>query len=816
MNTDSNSKGHLNKEFRDQIPSDLQCINQWITWQAGEPDSAGKFDKRPKGKDGTGRQWQQPHQWMTFTEASNACMNGGFSGVGLVLPAVLSGERHLVALDFDSVPLDESQENKRLVEIRELHRHLGSPYAEVSPSGRGIRMFVTSSVQHPQCSTSNPFGGKDELFCKSPKWVTVTGNKWAGSGVPHVPEKITDVASLWGSRNAQPKPLTVNLSHLTVCAKWVGWPAQKLRDGDGRESMMLSYAGHLRATGHDQAEIEHLCMDANQVHYKDPLENDVVLQRARRFQNKSLSGNGQDLVFNARSGSNVAPSEWTPLQDLPPRFRSTPQLDPELLPPALAGYVADCAKRMLVTPEMIASPLIVSLGSSIGKKLCVQPRAEDTSWREFPSLWGVSILPPAMRKSPSLNAAMKFINELEEKAQREHVMAMITWDSEDRVRKLEISDLESKAKKAIASGGRAEAKKYLDRIQNIKPPVRKRYLITDATPEARLEILVNNPNGVMLVRDELDGHVAQLRKDGYENARAQELQFFDGIQDYSDDRIKRGSHIAEGPRMSLYGNLQPAKVERYLRELHKGGSDDGYLQRMLQLAVQPTINSDFELLNIAPDTTAEGNARQVFTAADGLPLYRDGLTGRITPRVLKFDAAAQSEFDDFLVTLETKLRAGGISNPLLAAHLGKYRGTLAKLALILAFAEDHAATLIPYSAFDRAQQLLIFYQKHALRIYGVVSRPDIASAYELLDRIKKGQVSNGFNPRDDIQRREWEGLRSSGEIEGAIALLVKHGHLRNSEEATAGRTRRIVHIHPDLIRQKVIEGNSDTGERKAA
>jgi hypothetical protein len=317
-----------------------------------------------------------------------------------------------------------------------------------------------------------------------------------------------------------------------------------------------------------------------------------------------------------------------------------------------------------------------------------------------------------------------------------------------------------------------------------------------------LEILCDNPNGVMLVRDEFDGHLAQLKKDGYENARAQELQFFDGHQDYSDDRIKRGSHIAEGPRMALYGNLQPAKVEKYLMDMHKGGSDDGYLQRLLQLAVQPTITQDFELLDAAPDLEAENLARDLFKAAESMPLARNPETNRIKPRVLKFEQGAQEEFDEFLVALENMLRSGGISNPVVAAHFGKYRGTLPKLALILALAEDPFARSISLEAYRQALDLLLFYKDHAKRIYGVVSRCDLVSAYELVERIKKGQLVDGFNPRDDIQRKEWQGLRTSGEVEAAIELLVKHNHLCVIEEATNGRPRRTVRIHPDLLRQK--------------
>lgn len=798
---------YFNQAGLAQIPEQLRTLPQAITWVAGpvNPDT-GKFNKYPKGKDGNGDKWPKPQQWIgTFEEALHQAQVKGHSGPGLVLPALIDG-CHLVALDWDGVDLEDTE---RMGEIMQVWEDLGRPYMETSPSGKGLRAFVLSTASVSDASRARAGGGKDELFCSSKaRWMTVTGDVFRAGGLPEATDAVVTLSGCWnqdkprrvtgatgtaresGQSTQNSKPMM--LSHL-IAGGGFTWPDVLLKDGDGREEMMLRYAGHLRSQKtYSQGQIDELCLAANVRHYSDPLAESVVLDRAQRY----MESPDEQVVVAAETDG------WGALVDLPPKFLKPPALNPELLPQALSGYVADRAKAMRIPAEMIATPMLVALGSVFGKKVCVQPRSKDTTWLEYPNLWGVSILPPAMLKSPSMNAAMKFISELETKAQGEYAIAMAEWESEERVRKLEVKVAEQKATKAIKLGDTFGARLELDKIHNAKTPIRERFIITDATPEARLQILCENPNGVLLLRDELDGHIAQLRKDGYENARAQELQFFDGHQDYSDDRIKRGSHIAEGPRMALYGNLQPAKVEKYLREMHRGGSDDGYLQRMLQLAVQPTIEDAFELLDDPPDRDAELLARHLFQAAHAMPLERNGLTKRIISRVLKFEAKAQDAFDRFLVSLENKLRSGGILNPVMAAHIGKYRGTLPKLALIIALAENPNATVISLSAYEKAEELLIFFKLHAKRVYGVVARYDLASAYELLDRIKKGQVLDGFNPRDDIQRREWEGLRTGGEIEAAIELLVKHGRLKVIEVPTGGRSKRIVRIHPELLRQK--------------
>jgi hypothetical protein len=85
-------------------------------------------------------------------------------------------------MDFDGVCPEQG--NPRLLALKTVWCELGKPYCEVSPSGKGLRMFVLSKDQIKQVSVANPLGGKDEIFCGSPRWVTVTGWHFKGAGCP--------------------------------------------------------------------------------------------------------------------------------------------------------------------------------------------------------------------------------------------------------------------------------------------------------------------------------------------------------------------------------------------------------------------------------------------------------------------------------------------------------------------------------------------------------------------------------------------------------------------------------------------------------
>lgn len=313
---------YLHPDAAKVLPADLLAIPQWLGWRAGAAEPDGKFPKFPTGRDGTGLRWQHREQWLSFSDALAFAKRCGLSGVGIVLPAQLANGSYLVVMDHDGVDLQNTVNNPRLDEIHELYEMLGKPYIERSPSGRGLRMFVRSRVPLPQISVCNPLGGKDELFCKSPKWATATGDYEGGEGIPDATDALLELVSKWQAQAPNPKRpsgrtgtkstkrsanvVGGSLSRL-VNAGWTGWPCQKLKDDDGRERTMLAYAGHLRSMGHTQAEIEKLCLAANVEHYADLLDEEIVLDRARRYQKSDTStkslGENPDSANSVPDGS---------------------------------------------------------------------------------------------------------------------------------------------------------------------------------------------------------------------------------------------------------------------------------------------------------------------------------------------------------------------------------------------------------------------------------------------------------------------------------------------------------------------------------
>lgn len=163
------------KVEKESIPSLLKAIPRWVLWKVGPAKSNGKFPKIPiNPKTGRPINALAPENWLAHSDAISAYEKGKGDGVGIVLvsdqPVVVDGDSYiLTALDFDDCMDD-------LSELKALWSDLDRPYVELSPSGKGLRMFALC--------TDPLKGGNDgeghELYSAG-RFLTVTGQRGRGT-----------------------------------------------------------------------------------------------------------------------------------------------------------------------------------------------------------------------------------------------------------------------------------------------------------------------------------------------------------------------------------------------------------------------------------------------------------------------------------------------------------------------------------------------------------------------------------------------------------------------------------------------------------
>jgi hypothetical protein len=90
-----------------------------------------------------------------------------------------------------------------------------------------------------------------------------------------------------------------------------------------------------------------------------------------------------------------------------------PTFDPALLPDALRPWCIDIAERMQVPLDLPAVAAVAALGASVMRRALIQPKALDSTWTEYPNLWGAIVADPGLMKSPVINAVMAPLRQVE-------------------------------------------------------------------------------------------------------------------------------------------------------------------------------------------------------------------------------------------------------------------------------------------------------------------------------------------------------------------------------------------------------------------
>jgi hypothetical protein len=164
-----------------QAPDALRELRGWLVWHWRQKPGSPKPSKMPyyvSGKVRTGTHGSEADRanLATFEEAKAFAEKNDFAGVGLALMP----EFGITALDFDNCVKDGVIDPR----VEEL---TAGTYAELSPSGNGIRAFVTgSSPDHKDSTPEDGSFGFETFHAKG--FVTFTGH-------------VTELTELTGTEN---------------------------------------------------------------------------------------------------------------------------------------------------------------------------------------------------------------------------------------------------------------------------------------------------------------------------------------------------------------------------------------------------------------------------------------------------------------------------------------------------------------------------------------------------------------------------------------------------------------------------------------
>ncbi len=527
-----------------------------------------------------------------------------------------------------------------------------------------------------------------------------------------------------------------------------------LPDNDGPgEAYAAEVAALCRAAGAEEVRVLRL-----REHWPDlPSSGDIA-------DLLEIAGGDVDALHERIDGLAVAtvpePGEEEPDEDgdpTPDRYQPFPV---EVLPEPARSFVAEGAAAIGCDPSFVALPLLSALAGAVGNTRRIRLKG---TWIQPAILWTAVVGESGTQKTPAFRLALAAVRARQHRLMREHERAMAEWETARAVHEA-----------ALAAWKRDAARGKADREPPAAPrrPACARGWIDDCTVEALATLLLENPRGLLMLRDELSGWFSfgRYKNGGGGDDVARWLEVFDAGT-LVVDRKTTGTVYVPSAAVSIAGGVQPLVLERSIGRQHR---ENGLLARLL-LAYPPRRPTRWTEAELDPRIECELAA--VFDRLYALE-PDPGPDGDPAPRVLPLGPAAKAIFAAFVDEhgKETFALVGDE-----AAAWSKLGGYAARLALVLhlvrAAAGDPSLAdpdVVDEASVEAGIALSRWFAAEARRVYAEFSTG--AEDREILRLADLASRQGG-----PVSQREWQRIRSHRTADAAreeLDRLAAAGHGR--------------------------------------
>lgn len=462
-------------------------------------------------------------------------------------------------------------------------------------------------------------------------------------------------------------------------------------------------------------------------------------------------------------------------EDAPAVARGVPAWRPfptHALPEPLAANVRNLARALCVDEAMVAVPKLGVLAGEIGNARRLQLAAEYC----VPSvLWTAVLAPSGERKSPMLDAASRTLADID----REIAHASAGRWEDYRCELANWRTLKASDRKRAAPP---------------TPPPQLQKRVDDATGEALLWALNDNPQGLVHVSDELAGTLLGLNQ-YKQNGRGNDAQRYLRMYDAGAVHYDRAQRTTTGERLSILipraalsiaGAAQPGV---FWRALGQEGRENGMAARFI-VTRPPLVRATWaDIENARPPSDSLAEIERKLAALD-MP------NGEA--RTLSLTESGRRRWTEFFNAFQSVKREA--PSEALRAHYAKLEAACARIALVFhlvralrdpASVED--VERVDGDSIDRAAAVIGWAAPEAERVYGQceASKEDSAMR-ELADWIReRGGIATARDLYRNLSR-----YRTVGDAQRALDELAAAGfglwRARASSERGGAPTREFV------------------------
>lgn len=447
---------------------------------------------------------------------------------------------------------------------------------------------------------------------------------------------------------------------------------------------------------------------------------------------------------------------WRPAEAADLAFRPFPV---DVLPEPIRGFVNARARAIGCDPSYLALPLLTAVAAAIGNTRRLELKR---GWSAPPILWGAIVGESGTAKTPAFKLVMRPIRERQRKALDRYMEAMKEFETEF-----------ARWEKDYAAWKRSKNATG-DPPSRPDPPQAVRFVVSDTTVEALAPILLANPRGLLLARDELAGWIgsfdryAAKGKGGADAANW--LSMFNAESNIVDRKtgIPRTIHVPQAA-ICVSGGIQPVILQRALSIEHR---ESGLAARLL-LTCPPRKAKHWTEADIDPEAEAElvRLFDQLYELAGSI-----GDDGDARPVLVRLSSDAKAAWKAYYNA--HNVEQADLTGDMAAAW-SKLEEYAARLALVIHFIRWAAndpnladADIVDSMSMNAGITLAKWFKHEALRVYAMLDESDTErDERRLLDWI--GRKGGPVKAREVQQGCRW--LKDPGAAETALDELAKAG-----------------------------------------
>ncbi len=446
------------------------------------------------------------------------------------------------------------------------------------------------------------------------------------------------------------------------------------------------------------------------------------------------------------------------------------------LPKAVSTLIEEAACAIGCDEAFVSLPLLAVLGSAIGTTRRVELKP---GWRAPAIVWPVTVATSGSQKSPAADVSLDHVREREDRLHEEYVSTLSAYE-------YEVEDYE-KARSAWRHSKKADE----PAPKRPSQPIQRRVLVEDATIEALVSALADNPRGLLVANDELAGWLGSMGR--YNGTPAADEAFFlkayNGRSHNVSRRTGRSVHIRQAA-VWITGTIQPGVLRRALGVERR---ESGLLARLL-LAQPPRRPKKW-----TTDSIGWATREDFVRLLDRLyGLQHELAAGREESKLVRLSRDAETLFKTYFEEHDRELLQ--LPEGDLEAAWSKLEETAGRLALIvhetrLAAGEHVSADELDAVSMAAAIELAGWFKYETRRVYALLAENEVERATRQADdRLAAFVIAHGGSVavRDVIAGVR--SIRDADAAERALQRLVDAGRGLWIEKPTSdqgGRPTRL-------------------------